>query len=100
LRHFDADQDLLNSRLRQARVERLIEGTWGTIDVPALQTIMADHSNYPKSVCKHHAPESDLSYGTIGSVVIDVTTRTLWACAGNPCRGEWREVALGHTRTE
>jgi len=55
---------------------------------------MADHANYPRSVCKHHAPESELDYGTIGSVVIDVTDRMLWACAGNPCRGEWREVRL------
>ena len=55
---------------------------------------MADHANYPRSVCKHHAPESDLDYGTIGSVVIDVTERALWACSGNPCRGEWREVRL------
>ena len=92
LRHLDAGQDLLNSRLRQARVERLVEANWGRIDIPTFQGILADHSNYPRSVCKHHAPESDLTYGTIGSVVIDVTTRTLWACAGNPCRAEWREV--------
>jgi hypothetical protein len=56
--------------------------------------VMADHANYPRSVCKHHAPDSGLDYGTIGSVVIDVTERALWACSGNPCRGEWREVRL------
>jgi isopenicillin-N N-acyltransferase like protein len=95
LRRLDADQDLLNSRLRLARVERLVEGAWGRIDLAALQEIMADHSNYPKSVCKHHAPESELDYGTIGSVVIDVTARVVRVCAGNPCRGEWREVGLG-----
>lgn len=92
--HLDRDEDLLNSRLRYHRVNRLVEAAWGTITAETLRAIMADHSNYPRSVCKHHAPESDLDYGTIGSVVIDVTTRTLWACAGNPCRGEWREVAL------
>lgn len=94
LRSLDADEDLLNSRLRQLRVERLLDAAWGTLDVPGLQSILGDHSNYPKSVCKHHAPESDLDYGTIGSVVIDVTARTLWACAGNPCRAAWREVSL------
>jgi hypothetical protein len=55
---------------------------------------MSDHANYPRSLCKHHTPESDLDYGTIGSVIIDVTARTLWACSGNPCRGAWREVRL------
>jgi isopenicillin-N N-acyltransferase-like protein len=94
LAHLDQVEDLLNSRLRQHRVERLVDAAWGTITVETLRTIMADHSNYPRSVCKHHAPESDLDYGTIGSVVIDVTERMLWACAGNPCRGEWREVRL------
>lgn len=94
LTHLDADEDLLNSRLRQARVERLVEQRWGELDEVALVEIMSDHANYPKSVCKHSAPESNLDYGTIGSLVIDVTNRRLRACAGNPCRGEWREVAL------
>lgn len=94
LKHLDEHEDLLNSRLRMARVERLIERDWGQVDVDRLTSIMSDHSNYPGSVCKHHTPESDLTYGTIGSVVIDVTDRTLRACAGNPCRGEWRTVTL------
>ena len=92
LTHLDRDEDLLNSRLRQRRVERLLDAAWGTITADSLRTLMGDHANYPKAVCKHHAPESDLTYGTIGSVVIDVGNRVLWACAGNPCRGEWREV--------
>lgn len=91
---LDREEDLLNSRLRQARVETLVERAWGSLDPSRLRALMSDHANFPRSLCKHHAPESDLDYGTIGSVVIDVTARRLWACAGNPCRGEWREVTL------
>lgn len=91
---LDEESDLLNSRLRQARLERLIDADWGSITVTRLREMMADHANYPKSLCKHSAPESGLDYGTIGSVVIDVTDRVLWACAGNPCRAEWREVRI------
>ncbi len=94
LAHLDRDDDLLNSRLRQNRVERLAEVQWGALSVDVVKGILADHSHYPRSVCKHHAPESDLNYGTIGSVVIDVTDRMLWACAGNPCRATWRAVEL------
>ncbi len=94
LRHLDREEDLLNSRLRTHRVEKLLAARWGRIDVPGLKEVMADHANWPKAVCKHHAPESELDYGTIGSVVIDVTERVIWACAGNPCRGEWREVRV------
>ncbi|MGH2615740.1 MAG: C45 family autoproteolytic acyltransferase/hydrolase [Thermomicrobiales bacterium] len=91
---LDRDEDLLNSRLRQTRIETLIEREWGSLDTCSLRKIMADHANFPRSVCKHHAPESDLDYGTIGSVIIDVTERALCACSGNPCRGEWRKVRL------
>ncbi len=94
LRHLDKDDGLLNSRLRQARLERVLTRRWGAIDVAAMKAAMGDHANFPTSVCKHHAPESELDYGTIGSVVIDVGARALWACAGNPCRGEWRAVRL------
>jgi isopenicillin-N N-acyltransferase like protein len=72
----------------------LIDGSRGHLSVELLSRIMSDHANYPRSVCKHHAPESELEYGTIGSVVIDLTNLSLRACAGNPCRGEWREVRL------
>jgi len=94
LAELDKDQDLLNSRLRQKRVERLVKSSWGEIDLQGLKQIMSDHANCPRSVCKHHAPESDLEYGTIGSVVIDVSERALWACSGNPCRGDWREARV------
>ncbi|MDP9365756.1 MAG: C45 family peptidase [Chloroflexota bacterium] len=94
LRHLDQDEDLLNSTLRQARVERLVDRAWGRITPDALRGIAADHANFPHSVCTHHAPEGEPGDGTIGGIVIDVTTRVLWACAGNPCRGEWREVRL------
>lgn len=91
---LDEQDDLLNSRLRMTRLETLLERHWGCLDPLTLREVMSDHANYPRSLCKHHAPESDLDYGTIGSVVIDVSDRVLWACAGNPCRGEWREVRL------
>jgi isopenicillin-N N-acyltransferase-like protein len=94
LTHLDAEEDLLNSRLRLKRVERLLDASFGSIDVGKIKAILSDHSNFPKSVCKHYKPEGELDYGTIGSVVIDVTDRTIWACAGYPCRGEWREVRL------
>ena len=58
MRSLDAGEDLLNSRLRQLRVERLIDAAWGTLDVHTMKSIFSDHANYPKSVCKHHAPKA------------------------------------------
>lgn len=93
LRGMDAGQDTLNSRLRLHRLEALLEAGAGEWDARGLRGVMGDHANFPGSVCKHHAPESELNFGTIGSVVIDVSERTLWACLGNPCRGAWRQVS-------
>lgn len=92
--HLDADEDLLNSRLRLLRVQSLLERAFGAVTLDTLRAAMSDHAGWPSSVCKHHAPESELGYGTIGSVLIDVTARRLLACAGNPCRAPWREVRL------
>lgn len=94
LAHLDAGEDLLNSRLRLLRVESLLERSFGAITLDTIRAAMSDHAGWPASVCKHHAPESDLEYGTIGSVLIDVTERRLLACAGNPCRAPWREIRL------
>ncbi|MFM9107635.1 MAG: C45 family autoproteolytic acyltransferase/hydrolase [Chloroflexota bacterium] len=91
---MDDGDDLLNSRLRKLRVESLLERGFGGLTLDALRAAMSDHAGWPGAVCKHHAPESDLEYGTIGSVLIDVSDRRLLACAGNPCRGAWREVRL------
>lgn len=94
LGHLDREEDLLNSCLRQGRLERLVDRAWGTVTAATLREMVGDHANYSRSICKHHAPESELDYGTIGSVVIDATSRAVWGCAGNPCRAEWREVRL------
>lgn len=94
LGHLDKDEDLLNSCLRQGRVERLVDRAWGKLTVASVRAIFGDHSNGSRSICKHHAPESDLDYGTIGSIVIDARSRSVWACAGQPCRAPWREVRL------
>jgi isopenicillin-N N-acyltransferase-like protein len=91
---LDADSDLLNSRLRLLRTQALLERSFGSITLDTIRAALSDHAGWPGSVCKHHTPESDLEYGTIGSVLIDVTERRLLACAGNPCRAPWVDVRL------
>ena len=58
---LDAGEDLLNSRLRQAQGGAPDRRRLGHRSMSeAMKSIFSDHANYPKSVCKHHAPESDL----------------------------------------
>jgi isopenicillin-N N-acyltransferase-like protein len=47
---LDCQEDLLNSRLRQTRIETLVERNWGTWVACRLRNVMSDHANYPRSL--------------------------------------------------
>ena len=58
---------------------------------------MGNHASDPNSVETNHAPEGESDDGTIGSIVVDVNSRSLRTCAGNPCLAERRKECLeGH----
>ncbi len=88
--------DTLNSVMRLRRVERLLEAGAGTgrHTVDSIFTILSDHSNYPKSVCKHPDPEHNPHAQTVSSLVIDVTARTLHVRPGFPCSTPTTVVTL------
>ena len=88
--------DLLNSRLRADRSGHLLAraAADGGVSLYDLKTILRDHANHPRGVCKHVAPGINETVCTIGSVIIDLTAGTLHACAGNPCAGEYETFTL------
>ena len=88
--------DLLNSELRQARVERLLarQATAGGVTVEGVFAILTDHSNYPKSVCKHIDSAVNPNVQTIAAVVIDLTAGELHVRAGQPCETPTVTVGL------
>jgi isopenicillin-N N-acyltransferase-like protein len=86
--------DLLNSRMRQTRVERLLARQVGDVTVASLFEILSDHSNYPKSVCKHPDPVHNPDVQTVASVVIDLTAGELHVRPGHPCAAPTTTVAL------
>ncbi|HTP10022.1 MAG TPA: hypothetical protein VMP08_17315 [Anaerolineae bacterium] len=63
--------------------------------VSDVQRILADHVNYPYSICSHaeEVPLLEQSV-TISAYIIDVNDRTLWYCYGNPCQGEFVPITL------
>jgi isopenicillin-N N-acyltransferase-like protein len=86
--------DLLNSRMRQTRVERPLARQVGNITVESLFEILSDHSNYPKSVCKHPDPVHNPDVQTVASVVVDLTAGELHVRPGHPCTAPTTTVAL------
>jgi isopenicillin-N N-acyltransferase-like protein len=94
LQHLDEWADLLNSCIRLNRLRRLLGRDAGEITVESIKRALSDHANYPKSICKHVKPVVNENVSTVGSVVVDLTNRTLQACSGNPCEGSYRQLKI------
>ncbi len=52
---------------------------------------LSDHHNSPYSICRHKAEQDDGS-ATIFSVIFEPATFKIYAVAGNPCRGNYRQL--------
>lgn len=86
--------DLLNSVMRVTRVEKLLAKERGYHTVESVFALLSDHSNYPKSVCKHYDVEHNPHVKTVASVVIDLTAGELHVRPGNPCEAATTTVKL------
>jgi isopenicillin-N N-acyltransferase like protein len=87
-------EHVLNSTMRQKRVERRLSRMEGQLTVDRVFEILSDHSNYPRSVCKHYDEVSNRAGETVGSVVVDLTAGEIHVRAGHPCESETETVKL------
>ncbi len=82
------------------RLQRLRAGaagcTAGSATLDHFRALLADHADYPHSICSHPDPhDHPLEQGaTIASVLMDLTARRLWLAPGNPCQAPYSEVDL------
>ena len=69
------------------RLQRLQAAT-STETLDGFRTLLADHADYPNSICAHPDPaDHPREQGaTIASVLMDLTARRLWLAAGHPCQ--------------
>jgi isopenicillin-N N-acyltransferase like protein len=77
------------------RLQRLqAAATARTLD--DFQTVLADHADYPYSICAHPDPaEHPCEQGaTIASVLMDLTARQIWLAAGNPCQTPYDQLKI------
>jgi isopenicillin-N N-acyltransferase-like protein len=84
---------MLNSRLRLYRLENLLKHE-NMITVESVKKILSDHSNFPKSICKHVKKGVNDEVSTIGSVIINITDKTLYFTSGNPCENVYMKRTL------
>src|SRR5437773_1992802 len=77
------------------RLQRLrAAGTTRTLD--DFGVLLADHADYPHSVCAHPDPAAHPCEqgATIASVLMDLTARRIWLAAGNPCQAPFEQLDI------
>jgi isopenicillin-N N-acyltransferase like protein len=82
------DSPVRLGRMRAASVED------GGLDGPRMMEVMADHAGFPNSVCCHANSQRPLTdqFATVASVVMELTTRTMWLADGQPCKRPFKRL--------
>ena len=84
-----------DSFLRYYRLKKLIEEDYGHITPTLMMKKLADHNNYPNSLCAHPDGESPLPPSeTVASVVMVPEKKEMYIATGNPCKNAYRKYTL------
>ena len=78
--------ELIESRPRKARVDRLLTEAGRPVTIEAMKAVLADHDRHPRSICRH--PNDDPGVGewrTVLSVIIEADRGRMHLTRGNPC---------------
>ncbi len=90
MRRFEADRnDIGGSVIRDNRARRLLQDHFGKLSPELFQTLLADHANYPGSICKH-----GLTTVTVFGLIIQLDQLRAWIGRGRPCQTAWTEHRL------
>jgi hypothetical protein len=90
MRRFEADRNEIGgSIIRHNRAMRLLREHYGHLSPERFRLLLADHANYPASICKHEG-ESVTAF----SIIIDLSTLRAWIGHGRPCQTAYREFSL------
>jgi isopenicillin-N N-acyltransferase-like protein len=94
-------QDTLKGRFpcsfpRLHRMSARLDEEQGRLSRELLWDILADHVNFPDSVCNHEDPRDAVwsRYCTVYGLFIDLAGRALWVSQGNPCEKNWIRFGL------
>jgi isopenicillin-N N-acyltransferase-like protein len=88
---------LPDSFQRLGRMRTMIRSMNRKITVSDLKTMLADHTSYPDSICRHEdelEPEGK-RLGTIFSIIMDLDREEIYFAPGNPCNTEFHLLRFG-----
>jgi isopenicillin-N N-acyltransferase-like protein len=90
MRRFEADRTAIGgSVIRHNRAMRLLRENYGQLSPELFQTLLADHANYPGSICKH-----GVKTVTVFSLIVNLDQRKAWIGRGRPCGTTYVEHLL------
>lgn len=72
--------------VRSNRMNKLLNEKCGSFDLKKATELLKDHTNYPKSICRHPAPGEAFQMVTFDSFVIAPAKKEMWLSHGNPCQ--------------
>jgi isopenicillin-N N-acyltransferase-like protein len=94
MRRFEVDRNNIGeSVIRYNRAMRLLRENYGRLSPQAFQDLLADHVNYPASICKHTGEAV-----TVFSIIIHLNGLRAWIGRGFPCQTTYVEHALTPSR--
>jgi isopenicillin-N N-acyltransferase-like protein len=90
MRHFEMDRNEIGgSVIRYNRAMRLLRENYGELTPDLFQQLLADHADYPTSICKH-----GLETVTVFSIIIQLEQLRAWIGRGRPCQTSYLEYRL------
>jgi len=90
MRRFEADRsEIGGSVIRHNRAMRLLRENYGQLSPALFQKLLADHANFPASICKH-----GFDSVTVFSMIVNLNERRAWIGRGRPCRTTYLEHTL------
>ncbi|MDY7041995.1 MAG: C45 family peptidase, partial [Chloroflexota bacterium] len=90
MRRFEADRSNIGgSVIRHNRALRLLRENYGQLSPDLFQRLLADHVNYPASICKHGVESV-----TVFSIIINLNELRALIGRGRPCQTTYFEHAL------
>jgi isopenicillin-N N-acyltransferase-like protein len=83
------------SYLRYARLKQLVQAHYGQITPRMMMTFLSNHKGFPKSICTHVDPDSNLPPSvTLASIVMIPEEKTMYVACGNPCETDYLEYTI------
>lgn len=84
-----------DSLYRDQRLSELLGPERGRITRAHLESAYRDHYGFPESICRHPSDERTRdSISTVAALIIDLTSRRMWAAPGPVCENVFAEYGL------